>query len=316
MRNAFADEITALAGRHDDVVLLSGDIGNRLFDRYKDGHPQRFMNCGVAEANMIGVAAGLALSGLRPVAYTITPFITTRCLEQIRVDLCYHRLPALIVGTGSGLSYGSLGPTHHSLEDIALLRALPNMTVLCPADANELRALLRSALRHDGPVYMRIGKKGEPLVHAEVPDLAIGGAIELRGGEDLCLLATGNVLPLAIAVADRLSDRGFSARVISHPTVKPLDGALLARVFAEHALVATLEEHSLIGGFGSAVAEWAVDHGTGGARLLRFGTEDRFPDRIGGQTYLRNELGLGLDLVTERIAGAMEERRTRTAACG
>ena len=161
MRNAFAHEATRLASTDSRVVLLSGDIGNRLFDDFKKKHPDRFYNCGVAEANMIGVAAGLAMSGLRPICYTITPFITYRCLEQIRVDVCYHNVPAIIVGTGSGLSYASLGGTHHSCEEMGMLRLLPNLTVVAPADEHEVRGTLQAALAQSGPVYMRIGKKGE-----------------------------------------------------------------------------------------------------------------------------------------------------------
>ena len=164
MRNAFADELTKLARENDKVVLLSGDIGNKLFDNFKKIDERRFYNCGVAEANMMGVAAGMAMSGLRPVIYTITPFTTTRCFEQIRVDACYHKAPVVIVGTGSGLSYAELGPTHHSCEDLAILRVLPNMTVLAPADEVELRQCMRAALRQDGPVYIRIGKKGEKII--------------------------------------------------------------------------------------------------------------------------------------------------------
>src|SRR5262245_37500104 len=162
MRNAFAAEVTALAGQDERVVLLMGDIGNRLFNDFRDRHPERFFNCGIAEANMTGMAAGMAACGLRPVTYTIAPFVTTRCLEQVRVDVCYHRLPVTIVGVGAGLSYASLGATHQACEDIAFLRALPGMTVVCPADPLEVRLALRAALRHPGPVYLRLGKKGEP----------------------------------------------------------------------------------------------------------------------------------------------------------
>ncbi len=179
MRNAFADEITRLGERDETVVLLTGDIGNKLFDSFKDRFPKRFYNCGVAEQNMIGVAAGMALSGLRPVVYTIAPFTTTRCYEQIRVDLCYHGAPVVVVGTGSGLSYAELGPTHHSLEDIAIMRVLPDMTVLAPCDEAELRAGLATALALPGPSYMRIGKKGEPKVHRSLPGLVLGKVIPL-----------------------------------------------------------------------------------------------------------------------------------------
>ena len=159
MRDSFAREMTSLASIRKDLTLLSGDIGNRMFDGFKQVAPDRFLNCGIAEANMMSMAAGMALSGLRPVVYTITPFTTTRCLEQIRVGVAYHQSPVVIVGTGSGLSYSELGPTHHSLEDLAILRSIPGINVLAPADSNELVAQLREALDSPLPTYMRIGKK-------------------------------------------------------------------------------------------------------------------------------------------------------------
>ena len=161
MRNAFADEVTSLAAKDKRIVLLSGDIGNRLFDKFRDKAPNQFLNCGIAEGNMMSVAAGMGLCGLKPIVYTIAPFTTTRCLEQIKVDVAYHNSPVIIVGTGSGLSYASLGPTHHSLEDFAILRAIPNIQILAPWDAPSLRASLIQAVSSKVPTYIRIGKKGE-----------------------------------------------------------------------------------------------------------------------------------------------------------
>jgi len=308
MRNAFADEMTRLAGADPRVVLLSGDIGNRLFDPYKAAAPERFLNAGVAEANMIGMAAGMALSGLRPVAYTITPFITTRCLEQIRVDVCYHRAPVVIVGVGSGLGYASLGATHHSCEDMAFLRALPGMTVMAPADAWEVRAALRAALAHDDPVYLRIGKKGEPQVHAGVPEgFAIGRGLVMDEGTDICLLAAGTILPVVRDAAALLRERGFSVRLVSLHTVKPLDTALLEDAFTRFRAVATVEEHSLIGGLGGAVAEWLADRDPLSAapvraRLARFGTRDEFLHTAGKQGYARAHFGLTAEAIAGRLA--------------
>ena len=191
MRDAFAKEMTRLAAERTDLTLLSGDIGNRMFDGYKKIAPERFFNCGIAEANMMSMASGMALSGLRPVVYTITPFTTTRCLEQIRVGVAYHQAPVVIVGTGSGLSYAELGPTHHSLEDMAILRTLPGINVVAPADSVELVAQLREALSSDSPTYMRIGKKGEPLLHDPSAQLGIGKANLVRDGSDLLLVGVG-----------------------------------------------------------------------------------------------------------------------------
>src|ERR1700686_5072198 len=222
MRNAFASEITKLGVENERIVLLSADIGNRLFEDFKAKCPGRFYNCGVAEANMIGVATGLAMAGMRPVFYTITPFITYRCMEQIRVDVCYHDVPVIIVGTGSGLSYASLGGTHHSCEEMGMLRLLPNLTVLAPADEYEVRGALRAALDANAPVYMRIGKKGEPAVHKCDVKFEIGKAIRMREGTRVCFLGAGTILPVAMAAAEGLAAAGISSAVYSFHTVKPL----------------------------------------------------------------------------------------------
>lgn len=302
MRNAFADEIAQIARDDQRVVLLSGDIGNKLFEPFKSHSDARFFNCGVAEANMLGVAAGMALSGLRPVVYTITPFTTTRCYEQIRVDACYHRAPVLIVGTGAGLAYAELGPTHHSCEDMAMLRLLPEMTVLAPCDSVELRLLLRAALALDGPAYMRIGKRGEPVIHTQPPALAIGRAITLREGADMCMLSTGNIMPVVLAAADLLAARGFAARVESFHTVKPLDTARLEEVFAGYPLVVVAEEHSRLGGLGGSIAEWlAARTRSPRARLLAFGTDDAFMHETGSQDYARRRFGLTAENIAHTV---------------
>lgn len=286
MRNAFADEVTKLAIEDNRVVFLSGDIGNKLFDKLKLAVPDRFFNCGVAEANMISLGCGLAAQGLRPIAYTITPFITYRCIEQIRVDACYHNQPIIIVGVGSGLGYTSLGATHHSLEDIAMLRALPNMTVLCPCDPVETRLALRASLNLSGPVYIRLGKKGEPVLHKDMPNFRIGEPIKLKQGDKLCILSCGTITPRALEVKN--------ATVFSFHTVKPLNSEFLRECFNSYEKIITLEEHSLIGGFGSAVAEWAVDNGLDTRKLKRLGTKDKFLYGANDYDYGLEELGLGL----------------------
>lgn len=308
MRDAFASEITELAVGDPRVVLLSGDIGNRLFDRFKEGCPGRFYNCGIAEANMMTVAAGLAMTGLRPFVYTITPFVTARCLEQIRVDVCYHEQPVVIVGTGSGLSYAGNGATHHSLEDLAWMRSLPNMRVVAPGDALEVRQAVRAAGREPGPVYLRIGKKGEPRVHATPPDLVIGRGLEVRSGRDACVISTGNTLPLAVEAATRLADEGIATRVVSMHTVKPIDEELLADAFARHEVVVTVEEHSRIGGLGGAVAEWLSDQPPQAARLVRIGTPDRFLHEAGEQAHARQQMGVTLEAIVGAVHGVVGAR--------
>jgi len=309
MRNAFAEEVTSLAADDKRIVMLPADIGNRLFDKYKEKFPDRFYNCGVAEADTIGIAAGMALCGLRPIAYTINSFITTRCFEQIRVDVCFNNLPVIIAGVGGGLSYSPLGVTHHSCEDIAIMRVLPNMTVICPGDAFEVRAAIRAALKHKGPIYIRLGKKGEPLVHKEIPDLKIGKGITIVDGKELCLLSTGNMLPTAVNVGEILKSQGISAKVISIHTVKPLDKALLSDIFAGFELVATIEEHSLLGGLGASITEWLDEQQmqkVQKAKLLRFGTRDEFLYKVGEQEYARKYFGLDAETISKKIYRAIK----------
>lgn len=307
MRNAFAEELTRLADDDERIVLLSGDIGNRLFDDFKDRFPDRFFNCGVAEANMMGVAAGLAAEGFRPIVYTIGSFVTTRCLEQIRDDVCFHNLPVTIVAVGAGLSYAALGATHQSLEDIAFLRALPDMTVVCPADAWEVRALLGLAVNVDRPIYLRLGKKGEPLVHDDVPVLEIGRSFTLREGHDVCIMTTGNMARVALETADLLATRNYSAKVVNMHTVKPLDDAALQASTTQFTHLITIEEHSRIGGFGSAVGEWIFDQGYAGVTLLRFGTQDKFLHEATNQSHARHRHGLTASNISAEILEHLEE---------
>ena len=305
MRNAFAEAVTVLGDEFPELVMLAGDIGNRLFDRFKDKHPNRFYNCGVAESNMTGVASGLASSGFRPITYTITTFNTVRCLEQIRLDICYPNLPAIVVGTGAGLSYAGLGATHHSMEDIALLRLLPNMHVICPADAVEVRLAVREALILARPTYIRLGKKGEPVVHTRDPDFEIGRGIRLRQGSDVTILSVGNMLSVSLEASDMLEKSGVSAGVVSLHTVKPLDEELLTELFAGQKLVVVVEEHGLAGGAGSAVLEWGSAKRVDLRKLLCIGGEDRFLTACGNQREARSQLGLTSEQIAKRIAGCI-----------
>lgn len=306
MRNAFAAELLALAEENDRVVLLSGDMGNNLFNAFKQRFPHRFINCGAAEANMTGVAAGMALAGLLPVTYSIASFNPGRCAEQVRLDICLQNLPVIVVGVGAGFSYASLGPTHHSLEDIAWMRSLPNMTVVCPGDAVETRCALRAAVRHGGPVYLRLGKKNEPVVHSVVPDFVLGKGISLSQGADACLLSVGTLLPLAVEAAQALSSRGIATEAVSLHTVKPLDTDLLQRIFSTKKVVAVLEEHVPAGGAWSAVAEWLSMRRNPGsmARLVRCGAADMFYTQGGNAAWAQQCSGLTVSDVCAAIATA------------
>lgn len=305
MRNAFADEILKVARTDERVIVLSGDIGNRLFDKFKAAFPNRFFNCGVAEANMVSMAAGLAASGFRPVCYTITPFLTSRCFEQIKVDLCYHDVPVTVVGTGSGLSYSSLGATHHSFEDLAILRALPGMRVLAPADANELRSALRWAISQSGPSYLRIGKKGEPVLTLADAIFSPDKWNRLREGADATLLSCGTILQEVLTAADFLHAAGLRVAVWNCSGVKPLDEEALSSLPAVP--VFTVEEHSVIGGFGSAVCEFLSSEENRG-KVVRLGIPDRFLHDCGEQAEARKLCGIGAGEIAAKVIAVLRAR--------
>lgn len=286
MRDAFADEVTKMAKADPRVVLLSGDIGNRLFDKMRAHSPNQFLNCGVAEQNMMGVAAGMGLSGLRPVVYTITPFTTMRCLEQVKIGVSYHKSPVVIVGTGSGLSYASLGPTHHSLEDFSVLRAIPNLQIFAPWDSKSLRACLQMAMNSEMPSYIRIGKKGEPDLtqNHSVPDIGMG--LSLNEGEHICILTVGTVTHEACKAAEKLKAYGISAQVMVTHTVMPTPINLFEKVLDTFDYFITVEEHSSIGGFGESFMSYVSQKGE--AKKLRcLGTANTFLPFVGSQGYAR-----------------------------
>jgi transketolase len=303
MRNAFAKEITELAGKEPRLIMMMADIGNRLFNDYRDKYPDRFFNAGVAEANMISMAAGMAASGLRPICYTITPFVTARCYEQIKVDVAYHEMPVVIVGTGSGLSYASLGVTHHSLDDLALLRGLPGFVVLAPCDAMEVKASLRLAFSLNQPVYIRIGKKGEPVLHRSVPEMKPGGTFTMKEGNDVLLMGCGNIVAEAMAAAEKLETLGISTAVASAYSVKPLDKGFLQEALSKYKIVAVLEEHFAAGGYASALAEWLVtsDIDDWPGKLLPFGADDHFLHDALEQAGARKAYHMDSDSIVSRV---------------
>jgi transketolase len=286
MRNAFADEVTTMAKEDPRVVLLSGDIGNRLFDKLRSQSPSQFFNCGVAEQNMMGVAAGMGLSGLRPIVYTITPFTTVRCLEQIKVDVAYHQSPVIIVGTGSGLSYASLGPTHHSLEDFAIFRAIPNLQVLAPWDAPSLRACLRMALATGKPTYIRIGKKGESDLCRGQSVSAIAEGFTLQTGSQLCVLAVGTVAHEAEVAGTLLKNQGIDAEVVLAHTVKPTPLGLFDTLLGRFDQFVVIEEHAQIGGFGEAFLSHVARLGLC-KKVTCLGTGDSFMPFVGSHSFAR-----------------------------
>ena len=305
MRDAFIKGLSALAEADERIVLLTGDLGFKIFDDFARRFPGRFVNAGVAEPNMIGVAAGLALDGFRPFAYSIAPFATLRCFEQIRNDICHHNLPVTVVGVGGGYSYGTNGPTHHALEDIGAMRTLPNITVLCPGDPVEAELSVRAIGSHAGPVYLRLGRAGDPVVHRDPPDFQIGRAITIQQGTDCTLISTGGILPVVVEASRRLREHSVRARVVSMHTVKPLDSATLEECCTGGAPVFTIEEHGPAGGLGSALGEWLVARQIP-CRLISITTREQFAHRSGSQSFLRAEEGLSGQQIAERILTTME----------
>ena len=291
MRNAFADEVTRLAKEDPRVILLSGDIGNRLFDKLRAQSPNQFLNCGVAEQNMMGVAAGMGLCGLRPIVYTIAPFTTSRCLEQIKVDVAYHEAPVIIVGTGSGLSYASLGPTHHSLEDFAILRAIPNIQIIAPWDAASTRACLRMALQNNKPTYIRIGKKGEADLCKDQSVPKIGSGLTLVRGTQLCIIAVGTVAHEVRLAANRLKQIGVEVEVVITHTIKPVPLSLFDGLLNQFDRFVTVEEHAHIGGFGETFLSHLAMRQLN-KRVICLGTDGRFMTAVGSQSYAREYFGI------------------------
>ncbi|MDD4953901.1 MAG: transketolase C-terminal domain-containing protein [Candidatus Omnitrophica bacterium] len=300
MRTAFINTMNKLARRDKNIFLLTGDLGFSVLESFRKEFPGRFFNIGVAEANMVGISAGLALSGKTVFIYSIVPFVTARCFEQIRDDLCYQKLNVRIIGVGSGLSYGTAGMTHQSLEDLAIMRAIPNMTVISPGDPQETEAAILASAKHKGPIYIRMGKGKDPQVHHRLKSFSIGKGVTIKLGKDLAIFACGNMLASAKVVADNLKKRGISAGLVSMHTIKPIDKAAVLRAAATAKLVVAIEEHSIIGGLGSAIAEVLAEEGSG-ARLLRIGIADSWPKEVGSQDYLRKKLGLDTEAIERKI---------------
>lgn len=300
MRNAFARVLTELAKADERILLFYADIGNRLFNPLKEFALERTINAGIAEANMASMAAGSAMMGHKPFIYTITPFTTSRNFEQIKVDIAYQNQPVIIVGTGSGLSYANLGPTHHSFEDIALMRSLPNMNIVCPADAQELEIIMPQLVELNQPCYFRIGKKNEPSVHSKTPKLEFGKAYTMHRGEKVAILATGTIMPLAQELHAHLSSLNINAELISFHTIKPLDTHYLDSATKRFDHIVTLEEHNVSGGFGSAVLEYMSDQAAL-VRVHRFGIPDFFIDQVHSTEDARVKAGLTVETISDSL---------------
>lgn len=313
MRSAFFRALLALAERDHRVNLIVGDLGFGVVEEFARRFPDRFLNAGIAEQNMTGIAAGMALSGKIVFTYSIANFPVLRCLEQVRNDVCYHNANVKIVAVGGGLAYGSLGATHHATEDLAIMRSLPRMVVVAPGDPAEAEAATRAVAAHAGPCYLRLGRAGEAKVHRGEIDFQLGEAITVRQGGDLTLISTGGMLETAVQAADLLHRAGLQTRVLSMHTVKPLDANAILAAARETGAVFTLEEHSVDGGLGGAVAELLAEAGHAPLTFRRFGLPSAFSSVVGSQEYLRAQHGLTGEAVASAIASILEKDRTLAA---
>jgi transketolase len=304
LRTAFIEELVRLAAEDESIWLICGDLGYSVLEPFVDRFPARYLNAGVAEQNMTGIAAGLALMGRIVFTYSIANFPSLRCLEQIRNDVCYHNLNVKIVAVGGGLAYGSHGYTHHAVEDLAIMSALPNMTVTAPADPAETRAITRMIAALPGPAYLRLGKAGEPALHSSDPEVSYGKAILMRQGHELTLISVGGMLANTLAAADKLNHAGYSVRVLSMPFVTPLDEDAIRDAIADTSVILTIEEHGP-GGLGSTVGECIARSGRAVTFVpLRLG---RSPIKVAGtQEQLRAAHGLSSDAIARSAGHAVQ----------
>jgi transketolase len=310
MRGAFIDELTRLAADDARITLIVGDLGFGVVQKFAQAMPNQFVNAGVAEQHMTGLAAGMAMNGRIALTYSIANFPVVRCLEQIRNDVCYHNANVKIVAVGGGMAYGSLGMTHHATEDLAFMRAMPNLLVVAPNDPVEARLATRAVLAHDGPVYVRLGRQGEQPVHTSDPDFVLGRAITMREGTDLSIIVTGGLLLNSMQAAAVLeAEHGLKARVISMHTVKPLDEEAVLAAAKDTDAVFTVEEHSIIGGLGGAVAETLLERGVAPRVFRRIGLPgEKFSSKVGDQDYLRAEFGLDAAGIVKTISAALSSK--------
>jgi transketolase len=310
MRKRCLDMVYTLAQRDERVVFIGSDLSPGLLGEMKKAYPQRYYMEGVAEANIIGMAAGMAMEGFVPYVNTIATFITRRCYEQVALDLCLHDLPVRLIGNGGGYVYAPLGPTHQAIEDLAIMRALPNMTVTAVCDADEMTRLMDASLDWPHPIYIRLAKGSDPIVSRADKGFAIGKAIDMSdepGEAEALVVATGVATTAAIEASKRLAADGGRCRVLHVHTVKPLDTQAIVTAAREVRIVVTAEEHSVVGGLGSAVLEALADTGKPMPPVRRLGIRDKFATHYGNQKELMDDC----DLNSQGIAGAVTEGLAR-----
>lgn len=297
-RDAYGDTLKELGELNKDIVVLDADLsGSTKTSVFAKAYPERFFNVGIAEQNLIGTAAGLATAGKIPFASSFAMFATGRAFEIIRNSVCYPKLNVKVAATHAGLTVGEDGATHQALEDISLMNSLPNMIVLSPADAIETRECILKAVEHNGPVYIRLGRAKVPVIFDENYKFEIGKGVELRQGIDVTIIATGVMVEKAILASEKLAEEGISARVINMASIKPIDEEIIVKAAKETKGIVTVEEHSIIGGLGTAVAEVVAEkHPT---KVLRIGTMDTFGE-LGDGFELLEKYGLSVNNIIKK----------------
>lgn len=300
MRIAFINALIELAQKDKNIYLLTTDVGYSVLEGFIEKFPKRFINCGVAEQNIMGMAAGLALAGKKPYIYSIIPFVILRCLEQLRNDICYQNLDVKIVATGAGFAYGTLGLTHFAIEDIGILRSIPNMTILCPADPLETRELVLKSYQTKNPTFIRLSKAGEKTIYKFPPNIEVGKPSILKEGQDGVIIAIGLCLGIGMEVAEKLKEIDYNFKVISLHTLKPIDKSSLLAELKDSKAIFTIEEHNIIGGLGSAVTEILTESGYKGIFKM-FGIPDKYFSEIGNDRYLQEKSGLSTEEITKHI---------------
>lgn len=300
MRNAYIDSLYEIAQTDKRVYALISDNGAIVYDKYRKDLPKQYLNLGISEANMIGVAAGMASCGKIPFAYTIGAFLAYRAFEFIRNDVCLQKQNVKIVGTGAGEAYSELGATHHATEDLGGLRALPNLTILCPASPLEVRKATKAAYEHEGPVYLRLGTNRELEIYEKDYDFQIGKAVIVRDGKDVALVGTGSILKDLLDVADQLKLEGIHARLIDMHTIKPIDKEVIIRAADEIGKIITVEDHNIIGGLGSAVAEVIAEYGRK-VSFKRIGLQEKFSEGYGTYREVKMNNGMNAKAIMELI---------------
>ena len=289
MRDLFIKTLSEICEENSDIILITGDLGFGVLDEFRKRFPTNFINAGVAEQNMTGIATGLALEGKKVFTYSIANFPTLRCLEQIRNDACYHNANVKIVSIGGGFSYGALGISHHATEDLAILRSIPDITVICPAGKWEKPKATRAIYDHQGTCYLRIDKSmGDDSPFNPSEEFKVGKGRILHEGTDCAIIVTGGILEEALIAKDVLIKEGINVKIISMHTIKPIDKKLVIETCKKTPVVVTLEEHTIIGGLGGAVAEIIAENSFPNLTFKRMGLESRFSSIVGTQKYLRN----------------------------